>query len=360
MSDEKQISLARPKWDHAEIHREEWKRNDVTVLICQRKSKDLTQICLESLLRFYPDVQVLVVDGDSQDDSTAYLRYMSKRYPNVKVWERTGRNSHGETMHDAVENKITTGKVLLLDSDTKIHRGGFIEHMLLYFQQEPKLYAVGSLMLVSEKNQACGDPAGPDDILRYAHPSCSMYDVKEYLRMYKADFHSAFCDHGAPCFANMIQAAKEGLRVEYYPIDRYVSHLCGASWQTVPTVWYDDDDITLRPFITFIATLPEQFDQLKNQKDHDFDIVTRGTHITKKVSTYERIGMQVDNDIYDLRFKVKGEYVCMLNEAVTELDLHTVRMIKEMAIANNLPAQFTMGGLVITERKKWQQDTVKL
>jgi len=71
------IDLIRPFWNY---HRQ-W--NDITVLICQRNTKTLIQLCLESLLTYYPNIPILVVDGNSDDDSILYLRYKSLVYPKI-------------------------------------------------------------------------------------------------------------------------------------------------------------------------------------------------------------------------------------------------------------------------------------
>ena len=348
-----EIDLIRPQWNEQEYHSRRWK--DVTVLICQRKTRDLIQLCLGSLLSHYPDIKVLVVDGDSQDESIAWLRFMSARFPNVKIWERIGRNSHGETMHEAIMKYVTTSKVLLMDSDTLVRRHGFIEDMLLAFFQEPKLYAVGSLMLVSRSNEGCGVPKNDNDVLRYAHPSCSMYHVQTYKQL-----NAPFCDHGAPCVNNMIAAADAGLLVEMTDVDKYVQHLCGASWQDIPTVWDDDGDVMVRPLVTFVCTLPGHLEQLKQQTDHDFNIITNSRLMQHRISSYNKADgnngiVNVSNHQYDVRFRANGIYVCMLNEYVTELPPDIVAQIRVEATTLGAPAEFVYGGLRIVERKRWQK-----
>ena len=324
----------------------EKKLQNVTAIICQGKQKELTQLCLESLLSFYPDLPVFVVNGSPEDfQSTYYLRYMSYKYENVTVWDRGGLNSHGEMMHDAM-TKVSTDYVLLLDNDIIVERGGFIEGML---EQMNDCYATGTLMIVTRENEACGTPKDEADILRYAHPSCSMYNRKMYF-----DFPK-FKNHGAPCVFNMIGAEHKGLKIGSYPIDQYVSHLSGASWCIPPTIWADDHGVKLRPFFTFIMSNQRQFEQLKHQSDHDFDIVTWGNSILKDVIIHDGKPVKnVDNHLYDLRFKVIGEYVIPLNENLVEIYFEFVRVAKQHIIDAKLPDQMEVSGLRIIKRSHWQ------
>lgn len=351
MNTEPQVALARPYWNEEGFFHGFWAKESVTILICQRKTRDLIRLCLSSVLNHYPEVPVLVVDGDSNDASTEYLRFIAAKHSNVTVWERTGRNSHGDTMHEAIRDHVKTKFVVLMDSDTIMRRGAILEMMCQQFDDNSNLYATGSLMLVSRENQACGDPKDEKDILRYAHPSFSMYHVPTYLQM-----NAPFSDHGAPCVFNMIKAAEMKLDIGYLPVEKFVQHLCGASWQEVPTVWDDDGDVQLRPFVTFIITHRDQSEMLRNQSDHDFNMVTLGRLVQKKVGTYVR-PFDISNYYYDIRFQVTGEYVCLLPENVTTVDPYTVELMRQEAI-RSLQAdekQFTFGGLLLIDRREWQK-----
>jgi len=347
-----QTPLARPYWDQAgetEFHRERLK--DVTVLICQRKTRDLIQLCIASLLTHYPEVKILVVDGvdaDVLDESTIYLRFMSKLYKNLEHWERIGRNSHGESMNEAIQQRITTPLFITMDSDIIIRRGGYIEGMMEQMRANPKMYATGSLMIQSIRGEACSPPEEPADELRYAHPSLSMFHTATYKTL------KPFTDHGAPCAINMIDAHRKQLEVGSFPIANYVQHLCGASWQEVCTVWDDDGDTLVRPFITFIVSAQTNMKMLTTQTDHDFNIVTIGNYVQQKVGTYVR-PFDVSNYLYDIRFRVSGHYVCMLNESITNLVPETVAQMKLAIIEAGAPEEITWGGLICKQRKAWQK-----
>lgn len=354
MDPEPQISLVRPfDFSSADYHLNIWKERDITVLICQRNTNDLIRLCLESLLRFYPDINVLVVDGTSTDDSAFYLKYKSILHPNVKVWTRSGINSHGMTMDDAIHKHITTKYMLLMDSDVIIERGGCIEGMLHQFYVTTKLYATGSLMLVTRANYACGPPLNDADILPYAHPSFSIYDVEKYKEL-----KAPFVDHGAPCVYNIMAALENKLQIGYYPVDKYVSHLCGGSWTLPRTIWPDDHNVSIRPFVTFIINLdPGHIPKLKAQTDHDFDVVLPMLHECdpKSIVMYGSESKMVKNKFYDIRHNVCGEYVCVLPDGLEIIQPEFMKTIKVEAINQSMPQELNVGGLQLLRRNLWQK-----
>lgn len=348
------VELVRPHWNESAYHADLWKQKDITVLICQRKTKEITRLCIDSLLRFYPDIPILVVDGNSEDESTLYLKFKSVLYPNIKVWNRIGRNSHGDTMDEAIRKHIPTKYVLLMDSDIITVRGGYIEGMLDQFKSNGKLYATGSLMLVTRKNHACGAPDDINDVLRYAHPSCSIYHVPTYKEL------QPFLDHGAPCCYNMIDAEKQGLEVAYYPVDKYVAHLSGASWCVPQTIWSNDYGTFVTPPITFIITKPIHFETLNSQSIKEFEIITKANHSIKDVVIHGSEPVSISNYFFGNRFNVNGEYVCLLNEDIGEIDKDFVFTSMIEIINNNAPNKLNLGGLQLIKRNIWQRENALL
>jgi hypothetical protein len=344
------VDLVRPFWTGDEYHKEVWKENNITVLICQKKTRDEIKLCLESLLSFYPDIPVLIVDGNSQDESIMYLRVKSAMYPNVKVWERDGLNSHGITMDEAIRNYIDTDYVLLMDSDVITMRYGFIEGMLDQFKHDNNLYATGNLMLVTRKNEGCGTPFDSTDILRYAHPCCSIYRIPTYKIL------TPFEDHGAPCAKNMIHAEMENLNIGYYPVDKYTVHLSGASWCVPKTVWIHDYNVIIRPLVTFITNYRSNIWELYSQKVHDFNIVTYGNHTKCNVITHDSLPISVDNYCYDIRFNVTGEYICYLTEGIVMDDDFIVKLQDE--IIKELKDEYIISNIIVVRRKVWQRNNV--
>lgn len=317
-----ETGLVRPFGIDINKHKEEWAKKDVTVLICQRKTKDLIQLCLESLFRFYPDIPVLVVDGDSQDDSSQYLKFIQTKYSNLRVWTKLnpsgGLTSHGITMHEAITDHVTTKWVLAMDSDIIIERGGFLEQMIPNLADD--MFGYGTLMLTSRQNFANGAPLNDDDVLPYAHPSFSFYNRELYLqfqgvqtKLRNGHFHPAvFIGDGSPCVLSMIAAQELGYRVEGFNVADYVTHLSGSSWCNPRTIWRHDFDVPTRPFITFIV--PQDFDvnQLRNQTDQDFEIVFEHEPVEFDVVIHGYLPTKATNRVYNLRLNVRGRYVCRL------------------------------------------------
>lgn len=346
------VSLVRPYYIDEQFHRDRWIEKNVTVLITQRKTFDITRLCVESLLRFYPDIRILAVDGESNDDSLLYLKWKEITVPNFKLWERKGKligefTSHGATLDEAIRHHITTKHVLMVDSDVIIERGGFIEGMLAQIAGTDNMYATGTLMEVSDSNDAIGDPKDETDILRYAHPSLSLYDRDIYLKLRPAR------DHGSPLCDNMQDAKREGYVVGCFPVDRYALHCSGASWCSPRTVWNNDHNIFLRPFFTFITNTMNSLDK---QSSNDFEIITALKEGDGHVILHENL-VDVDlrgNSIFTSRFNVRGEYVCILSDNASN-DL--VYLAKLKAIDKNAPDSFKIGDVEFIRRKIFQNKT---
>jgi Glycosyl transferase family 2 len=354
-SENPNVDLVRPYWIGGDYHKKIWEENNITVLICQRKTRDEIKLCLESLFSFYPDIPVLVVDGNSEDESTMYLRVKSAMYPNLRIWERNDINSHGITMDEAIRQHITTDYVLLMDSDVITSRYGYIEGMLDQFKQDPNLYATGNLMLVTRQNEACGTPYDFNDVLRYAHPCCSIYHVPTYKKL------APFENHGAPCARNMIHAESEKLNIGYFPVDKYTIHLSGASWCIPKTIWINDYDVKIRPLVTFIINLDVVLQQkalveLNAQKVHDFDIITQGNLIKCEVIMHDSVQKFVSNTLYDVRFSIQGEFVCVLNSS-NEIDNRFILKLQE-EIIKEVKDSYIIDGVEVIKRKVWQRKNI--
>lgn len=364
MDEKLEVSLVRPfDFSHSKYHIDKWREKNITVLICQRNTLDLIKLSLESLLRFYPDIPILIMVGDSNDNSLQYLKYKSISHPNIKIV--IGKNttakftSHGVTMDVAIREHLTTRYVLLMDSDVIIERGGIIEDMLGVMRKSSdtpeELYAIGSIMLVTREGHACGPPKSDSDILRYAHPSFSIYDASKYKIL-----NAPFVDHGAPCVYNMIEAEKLNLSVGYYPVDKYVSHLSGGSWTEPRTIWANDHNVPTRPIVTFIISNGDHIEKLKLQTDHDFDIVTTGNRQQRHLVIHGSAPVMVDNYLCDIRNNVIGEYVCVLPHDLNVIQPNFVKSIKDSVVDNRMPDEINVGGLNCVKRTLWQRrDSLK-
>jgi hypothetical protein len=153
----------------------------------------------------------------------------------------------------------------------------------------------------------------------------------------------------------MMAAEARGLRIGHWPVDLYTAHLSGASWCVPKTIWNHDNNVPLRPFVTFIVTNEKQVLELAGQEDHDFDILPLGNHITDTVVVHDGSPSVISNRLYDLRFKAHGEYVCMLPPSIDRVDKVIVGLIKKAAIDQKAPAELNVGGLRIVKRAIWQR-----
>lgn len=356
MDSKSEVSLVRPfDFSDRDYHLNKWKEKNITVLICQRNTNDLIRLSLESLLRFYPDIPILIMEEGSQDESVSYLKYKALTHPNIQVVTGTNKvdrfTSHGVAMDNALKNHITTKYVLLMDSDVIIERGGLIEDMLDEFPKDDTLYAIGSLMRVTRSNHACGAPKDESDVLRYAHPSFSIYRTDLYHKI-----NAPFTDHGAPCVYSMLAAEVEGYKIGYYPVDKYVSHLSGGSWTDPRTIWANDHGVFLRPFVTFILRGHIHLSSLHLQTDHDFDIITESNLQHANIVVHGKLPQLVENRYYDIRHKAFGEYICIITDSLDILQPHFVTAVKQTAIEQNMPDIMNVGGLECIKRTVWQKE----
>jgi hypothetical protein len=175
-----------------------------------------------------------------------------------------------------------------------------------------------------------------------------MIEREDYLKL------EPFTEHGAPCWKNMIDAKHKGCQIGSFPVDKYVSHLSGASWTTpYRTIWCHDHDVITRPFVTFIVSLPSQLNSLRSQLDHDFDMVTLGNMIEDKFIIHDgKPGFDVDNHLYDIRYRVKGEYVCYLPERIEGIGTNTVHEARKVGVS--YPDKFSINILEFTKWTIWQ------
>lgn len=327
--------------------------DDITVLICQNKTPDLIRLSLTSLLTFYPTIKILIVNGTPDDEAGRWIKYKAAKHPNVTVWDRTGYDSHGVAMDDAIREKINTRYVLTLDSDVIIKRGGWIEEMkrrLNYrFLQNDEYFAIGALMEVSRKGDACGDPQDETDILRYIHPHCGMYDRNIYIEL-----ETSFTDHGAPCVYTMKAAEEKGFRVEGFPVGDYIMHLSGASWTEPRTVWSYDNEVMVRPLVTFIGAIPH----LSMQSDTDYDALGRSINWTKgSFVIHGKDPQLVDSGNFTGRLRVMGDYVCLNEDLFTGLsNRDLIQQLRTFATLMPNEPILEVDGLTFYTRKYYQEE----
>lgn len=348
------VEQTRSEWHHKRYFVEN--TLPITAIVCQRNTKHLIQLTIESLQRFYPDINILVVDGGSNDDSILYLRYKELTCHNVNVWVRDDRNGHGLMLHEGISRHVKTEYVMLLDSDIIIERGGFIEPMLKRFEENKNLYAIGTLQYSSYINNG-GEPETPDDAVPYANPQLSIYHVPTYHKL-----NAPFIEDGTPCILNMKAAKDAFLDVEYFPTDKYFCHVSGGTWMNPPNIWKHDHDVKLRPFLTVIVRSGQNI--ISTQNDSDYDIVVTAEKkeikpLKHQPPVYQYEPNEVSYRLYGIRFNVSGEYILDASYYdVLQLPNDFVTKLKEQVIEQNIPDEIEIDGFTCIKRQIWQTQTV--
>jgi GT2 family glycosyltransferase len=123
---------------------------EVTILVPNYKTPELTKLCLR-LLRKFTDLskaKVVVIDNDSQDASLDYLRSLSW----IELVERTvipGESpplSHARAL-DLALARINTPYVLSIHTDTLVHHPQWLNFLLAHIKKDHNIGGIGSWKL---------------------------------------------------------------------------------------------------------------------------------------------------------------------------------------------------------------------
>lgn len=130
----------------------------VSILIPTRDKPELIGRCLQSLYgkATYPDFEVIVGDNDTRDrEALAILQ----RHP-IRRLSLPG-NFHFSRFTNAMAQEARGDYLVLLNNDTEVLHGDWLEH-LLYYAEQPDVGAVGPLLLYGNGNvQHAGVILGP-------------------------------------------------------------------------------------------------------------------------------------------------------------------------------------------------------
>jgi glycosyltransferase involved in cell wall biosynthesis len=187
----------------------------VAAVIINYRTPDLTRRAVRTFRRFYPTVPLLLVDNGSADGSLEELRALAALAPEATTIVVNETNlHHGPAMHQAM-TLLKEERILFLDSDCEVIRGGFLELMLAALGETPGGYAAGKRIFMNARGF---DRAEGRGAIPYLRPICLLVDRALYFTL------PPFVRHGAPCLANMRRASEQGLRLLPFPVEEYVRH----------------------------------------------------------------------------------------------------------------------------------------
>lgn len=325
--------------------------DDITAIICNYKTEQLTRQCVESFREHYPTVKIILVDNGSKDGSTEYINNLDDPFV-VKILNE-GNYGHGPAMHQAIED-CQTRYVFALDSDTITEHGGFLELMLA--EAVRGAYAVGFECETDRNGFNIVTGGG----VRYIHPMAAIYDVQIYHTL------PQFAHHGAPCIYNMIEANERGLKLVHFQIDKYIKHL-GEGTRSKVGGWSPNVvrvDQFQRPFVSFVtrcykrpAALLRCMTSIARQTDPDYENVL--------IVDEDGIGVVRANALYQQpqnMARVRGRYVHLIDDDDYICDPDMVATVKCIAAeANPDVIIFRVrhpGNIVLPDRDVWMKKPV--
>lgn len=190
---------------------------NITALTVNFKTPELLSDCLTSFRQFYPDIPHIVIDNGGCRESLELLHKLQLNDGKLTIIENPENIGHGLALNQGIEN-IFTRFVFLLDSDTKVEQGGFLEKMLELFDQDSTLFAAGWLRFVNDSGVAYRNGVEPEGAIRYIHPyACLLHRWRLFWLLH-------FNDRGAPALNIMRGAMQKDYSVQSFPIEDYVWH----------------------------------------------------------------------------------------------------------------------------------------
>lgn len=190
----------------------------VTAVIINYRTPDLLERAISSLRRFYPGIRLLVIDNGSGDgDSVSVMQKWKERFPDKTELLSNRKNIHHGPAIDQAFHHVESPFLFFLDSDCEVLAPGLVEGMLACMEESPSHYAVGKLTWMDRRGFDL--PSESAGAIPYVRPISMLVRREIYLKLPKAE------RHGAPMLANMREAARCGLKVIGFPIEKYSNHL---------------------------------------------------------------------------------------------------------------------------------------
>lgn len=184
----------------------------ITIVMVHYRTPDLLQVAVETLFDHYPNVTLWILDnGSGMESVDLLLKQYEERYATLRIHRFSENVFHGPAMDYALRKLVQTPYAFLLDSDTEVKRGGFLEEMTGQFE-DSSTYAIGSLMRVNSR--------GFKDDRGIEIPLTPYF----MIRADRYTEYPSFIHHGQPTLAHFSEALKKGEKLLNYPIEQYIDH----------------------------------------------------------------------------------------------------------------------------------------
>lgn len=159
----------------------------ITALTVNYNTPELLESLLISFRKFYPASPYLVVDGSDKNNYRRIIHF-NRKY-NIDLHHFDYNIHHGPGMAYGMK-MVTTPQILLLDSDIRIIRGGFVEDLQLKLR--PESYGIGSIGNINRDGVSIIELG-----IKYLHPSVAL------LNRIIALSYPLPIKHGAPMIKTM-------------------------------------------------------------------------------------------------------------------------------------------------------------
>ncbi len=187
---------------------------DITAIIVNYRTPELTRMALWSLHSLYPDLKILLIDNNSPTAELTQIEKYLEHLKGVQLIKNKTNRHHGPAMDQALQ-MCRSRFALLFDSDCIAYRKGFIEAMKKAHGEDS--YMTGEMQYLNHRgfNVSENEP----ERLPYIHPHCALINVEQYAGL------PPFEKHGSPCFSNQKEANRRKLKLTDFPVDEYVYHI---------------------------------------------------------------------------------------------------------------------------------------
>lgn len=202
--------------------------NKITCIIVNHNTAHLAKTAISTFRKFY-SIHIVLIDNASQPDCVEELEDLQQEFNNITLIKNTENVGHGPAMHQAIL-LAETPYIFTLDSDTETFKCVFLEKMLLKFDEQENLYAIGWQRHVNA-NGISGDYSINKNLTPYIHPYAMLIERAKYLTL------PQFANTGAPCTLNMQMAYQVGYTFYDFPIDKYIKHLIAGTRRLYKGRW---------------------------------------------------------------------------------------------------------------------------